>query len=248
MNRDILLINSLYQYYIKGKYSLYNINLKVKYGEIVGLIGLSGSGKTTLLRCIKGLIDYEKGEIILNIKNNHGNSIKRYSQLDNPRIGMIFQKSNLIYNKSVKWNTLIGRISMCSKLNSYSGFFIKKDKMVALECIKQVGLNGYGNRLLRTLSGGQIQRVGIARTLAQEPILLLGDEITANLDFVTAKKVIELIRKISQKKTLTVILAIHNIDLARQFCNSIIGLKNGEIIYNGSPKNLSDKIVYSIFS
>jgi phosphonate transport system ATP-binding protein len=245
MDQKILEIKELTHRYGTGAPVLQGLNLSVNAGEIVGLIGLSGAGKSTLLRCINGLITPTGGSLTV-----FGQNIPKLSEakrrLVRRRIGMIFQEFNLVDRLSVMKNVLVGRLGYSNTLLSCLQMFSRHDLDLARECIAQVGLNDYEDVIVRNLSGGQKQRVAIARAMAQGAEIILGDEATANLDVKTTESIMGLLQELAHRNKTTMVLSMHNLEVARRYCPRIVGLKNGILTFDAPAASLSDSAVTEI--
>ena len=217
-----------------------NISFEVEKGEIVAIIGPSGAGKTTLMRCIASLDEPDEGKIFFNGNDEIKNGKKR-------KIGMVFQEFNLIPRLTVLMNVLVGRLGYTNKLMSLLGIFSDKDVEIALESIKKVGLQHKINEKVSKISGGEKQRVGIARALTQEPEVILADEPVSNLDPRTGEKILNDFVRICREKDLIVIMNLHQIDYAKNFADRIIGLNRGKIVFEGTPSQLTEKVVRRIY-
>ena len=217
-----------------------NISFEVERGEIVAIIGPSGAGKTTLMRCIASLDEPDEGKIFFNGNGEIKNGKKR-------KIGMVFQEFNLIPRLTVLMNVLVGRLGYTNKLMSLLGIFSDKDVEIALESIKKVGLQHKINEKVSKISGGEKQRVGIARALTQEPEVILADEPVSNLDPKTGEKILNDFVRICREKDLVVIMNLHQIDYAKNFADRIIGLNRGKIVFEGTPPQLTEKVVRRIY-
>lgn len=232
--------------YPNGTIGLKNINLQIEDGEFVVIVGLSGAGKSTLLRSINRLIEISEGEISI-----HGESITKAKGNELYRIrrdiGMIFQNFNLVKRSSVMRNVLSGRVGYHSTLRMILGFFPKQDKELAIEALKRVNLVEKAYVRADQLSGGQQQRVSIARALAQEAKIVLADEPVASLDPLTTKQVMEDLLRINQELNITMIVNLHSIDLAREYATRIIGLKDGEVVFDGPVIEATNDIFTSIY-
>ena len=163
------------------------------------------------------------------------------------KIGMIFQEFNLIPTLSVLKNVLLGRLAYQRFWQQPFFSFSRRDNELALLAIKKVGISGLERKAVRELSGGQKQRVGIARALVQEPLLLLGDEPVSNLDPVTAERVLAHLVALCKEEKLALLLSLHAVELAKKYCDRIIGLREGRIVFEGKSVDLDDQIVASIF-
>ena len=242
---DVIAIDNLTHSYKPGVPVLQGVNLHVRQGEIVGLIGLSGAGKSTLLRCINGLVRQTGGtcgvlgasvETLTEAQTRH---LRR-------RIGMIFQEFNLMERLTVQKNVLIGRLGYTPTLPSCLHRFAAADVALARECLAQVGLEGLEQRRVRDLSGGQKQRVAIARTMAQGAEIVLADEATANLDVLTKDDIMELLQGLARARNVTLVLSMHDLPLAKRYCTRIVGLKQGRITFDAAPDALSDAAIADV--
>lgn len=228
--------------YSNGMRALKNVNFSLHGDEFVTMIGSSGAGKSTFLRCLNRLITPSEGTIQLygnDITYIGGSRLKQVRQ----RVGMIFQQFNLMPRLSAIDNVLAGRLrfnrSPLRHCLSILRLFPKSEREIAFECLKVVGVEHLAFQRADTLSGGQQQRVAIARTLAQEPTVFLADEPIASLDPYSAEKVMEILLEINQTKNIPVIVSVHNINFALSYGKRIIGLANGEIVLDGSGKDLT---------
>jgi phosphonate transport system ATP-binding protein len=242
---DVIAIDDLNHAYRPGALVLRGVNLHVAAGEVVGMIGLSGAGKSTLLRCINGLVTQSSGtcRVFDQEVKALGEGGKR---LLRRRIGMIFQEFNLVDRLSVLKNVLIGRLAYTPTIPSCFHHFSSDDLTLARNCIAQVGLAGLEHRRARDLSGGQKQRVAIARAMAQEAEIILADEATANLDVLTKGDIMDLLQDISAGGKVTIVLSMHDLDLARKYCTRILGLKQGAITFDSTPDALDSVAVADV--
>lgn len=240
MSANILSIRNLVKTYPNGTKALKGISFDVKKGEFLVIIGLSGSGKSTLLRCINRLNDPTSGEI-----NFHNENIAKVEgrQKKNLRtkIAMIFQHFNLIPRHSVLSNVLMGRLGSIGAFSSIFGFFTKNDSDMALKYLDLVGIKEKARMRADQLSGGQQQRVAIARALTQNPEVLLADEPVASLDPATCHIVMDYLKKVNQELGITIICNLHFLSLVRQYATRVIALKGGEIVFEGSPTEISQE-------
>jgi len=241
----ILEVSNLAKQYDNGIKALNGISFKVKKGEFLVIIGLSGSGKSTLLRCINKLCESTSGEIIFNGENVSASNKKdiRYIRT---KIGMIFQHFNLI-PASVITNVLTGSLAKSSILDGLLYKFDKSRREEAMRYIELVGLAGRHNSRADKLSGGQQQRVAIARSLMQHPLLLLADEPVASLDPSTSHSVMKYLEKINREMGVTVICNLHFLSLVRQYATRVIALKEGQVIFEGNPDEISDSWFKKIY-
>lgn len=238
--QPILQIRNLVKTYPNGTQALKGVNLEVKKGEFLVIIGLSGSGKSTLLRCINRLHDPTSGEILFNgrdvAKIREGAEIRDLRK----NIAMIFQHFNLIPRHTVLSNVLMGRLGFTATLKSLFGLFTQKDKEDATKYLSLVGIAEKAKMRADNLSGGQQQRVAIARALTQNPQVLLADEPVASLDPATCHTVMDYLKKVNQELGITVIANLHFLSLVRQYATRVIALKSGQIVYEGDPKNIDE--------
>jgi len=232
--------------YPNGFKALKNINLQINDGEFVIIIGPSGAGKSTLIRTINGFVKISEGELIVNGKNIKNLNEKELRILRR-EIGMIFQNFNLVKRISVLRNVLIGRLGYISTIKSIFNLFSKEDIELAFENLRRVGIEDKAYVRADQLSGGQQQRVAIARALTQKPKIILADEPVASLDPPTAKVVMDYLKQFNKELGITTIINLHDIDLVMEYGKRVIGLRNGEIIYDGKVENINDKVLKEIY-
>lgn len=225
-----------------------NINLQIADEEIIALIGVSGAGKSTLLNCINRLIEpttgkiFIDGEDILSCSEKHAQIIRR-------KIGMVFQNYNLLRRSLVINNVLLGRLGFLPSVRSFMGRngYFKEDIQFAKICLRKVGIEELLYRQISDISGGQRQRVSIARTLCQQPSIILADEPVSSLDPTREKEIMNLLIEIHKREKITMIISLHNINIAKKYANRIIGLTKGEVVFDGKPEELSEEIILEIF-
>lgn len=237
--QNIIEIKNLVKTYPNGVTALKGIDLKVKKGEFLVIIGLSGSGKSTLLRCLNRLHDPTSGEIYFKgqeVSKIQGAEIRKLRQ----RIGMIFQHFNLIPRQTVLENVLMGALGKMGSWKSIFGLFTEADHQKANDALKLVGISEKAHMRADNLSGGQQQRVAIARALTQNPDVLLADEPVASLDPATCHVVMDHLKKVNEELGITVIANLHFLSLVRQYATRVVALKAGEIVYEGSPTDITD--------
>lgn len=243
---NFLSIINLTKTYPNGTRALKEVSFQVKQGEFLVVIGLSGSGKSTLLKCISRLQDPTSGSIKLNnqeISKFKGPQVRKVRK----KIAMIFQQFNLIPRHSVLSNVLMGRLASTSTFRSILGLFSKEDKAQALKYLDLVGIGDKAYIRADQLSGGQQQRVAIARALMQQPDILLADEPVASLDPATSHTVMDYLKKVNQELGITVICNLHFLSLVRQYGTRVIALKDGEIVYEGSPQDITSNMFEKIY-
>lgn len=232
--------------YPNGTRGLNNINLTIGEGELVVIVGLSGAGKSTLLRSINRLNDISEGNIMINgqsITNASGAGLRHIRR----GIGMIFQNFNLVKRSTVLRNVLSGRVGHHSTLRTMLGMFPAEDTQLAMDALERVNIRDKAYSRADQLSGGQQQRVSIARALAQEPQIILADEPVASLDPLTTRQVMDDLRRINRDLKITTIINLHFIDLAREYATRIIGLRAGEIVFDGTPEEATDEAFAHIY-
>jgi len=233
--------------YNKKELAVDNISLDINQGDFVGIIGSSGSGKSSLLKTINLLVKPIKGKVY--IDNVEITQLKK-TQLRNMRreIGFVFQDYNLIDRSSVLDNVLIGRLGYKSSLKSIFGIFSDEDYIKAARALEQVGLEEKIFQRAYQLSGGQKQRVAIAKTLCQNPKIILADEPVSSLDVATSQIIMDYFKKINEKKNITILINLHDVNLAKKYCHRIIALKKGKIIFDGKAGVLNEEILKGIYT
>ena len=232
--------------YPNGFEALKNVNLTIEQGEFVAIIGLSGAGKSTLIRTINRMHDITDGTLTVDgtdVMSLRGKSLRAFRR----RIGMIFQSFNLITRATVIKNVLTAFVPDIPWWRATLGIFNKQEKMQALEALDKVGILDKAFVRADQLSGGQQQRVALARTLAQNPQIILADEPVASLDPVTAKQVMDDFRRINQDMKISVLINIHHVELALQYATRVIGIRAGEIVYDGPADKVDQAVLDSIY-
>lgn len=247
MSENILSVKNLVKTYPNGVQALKGVSFDVKKGEFLVVIGLSGSGKSTLLRCLNRLHDPSSGEI--NFDGMDVAKITATAEIRSlrRRIGMIFQHFNLIPRHTVISNVLMGSLGRLGTFKSIFGFFTQEDKNKATNFLKLVGISEKAKIRADQLSGGQQQRVAIARALTQGPTVLLADEPVASLDPATCHTVMDYLRKVNQELGITIICNLHFLSLVRQYATRVIALKDGNLVFQGSPNEITDEWFKKIY-
>lgn len=236
-------VSKIYPNGVKG---LDNINLKIDQGEFVAIIGLSGAGKSTLIRTINSMIDITSGKLTVNgkeVNNLKGKELRKFRR----KIGMIFQSFNLVTRTSVIKNVLTAKVPDIPFVRSAFSIFTKDEKLQALEALDKVGIVEKAFIRADQLSGGQQQRVALARTLAQNPEIILADEPVAALDPITARRVMEDFRKINKEMNISILINIHHVELALNYADRIIGIRDGKIVYDGKAEDVTEEILDDIY-
>ncbi|WP_274310307.1 phosphonate ABC transporter ATP-binding protein [Solibacillus daqui] len=242
----VLKLTNLVKSYDRQSTVLDGINLELQEGEFVSIIGKSGAGKSTLLRCINRMIEPSSGTIIFN-NTSLTKLNKRDLRKERTKIGMIFQHYNLVSRLTVFENVLHGRFGYKSTLKGVLGIYSEEEKLLALQILDKLGMKEHIYKRCDQLSGGQKQRVGIARALVQEPTLLLCDEPIASLDPNASKVIMDHLKEISQSMGITVLVNLHQVDVAMRYSDRIIGLSKGEKVFDGKPKNLTQHNIKDIY-
>jgi len=232
--------------YPNGVKGLRDINLEIQDGEFIGIIGMSGAGKSTFIRTINRLNSITDGTLTVDdveISGLKGKALRQYRR----KVGMIFQSYNLVPRISVIKNVLSSLVPDMPLGRVILGIFSKEDKLKALEALDRVSM--LDKAFIRTdhLSGGQQQRVSLARTLAQNPSVLLADEPVAALDPVTAHEVMDDFKRINEELGQTVLINIHHVDLALEYSKRIIGIRSGEVVYDGPADEITQDILDFIY-
>jgi len=234
----MLEIRNLTKIYEDGTLALDNVSFTVPDGEFLIVIGLSGSGKSTLLRCINRLINPTAGSIIWNgvdLAILEGEELRKARR----KIGMVFQHFNLVDRSSVLTNILTGRLGYARTWPTMLHQFSKADREKAWQVLERMDIEDQA-KPARELSGGQQQRVGISRALMQDPELMLADEPVASLDPVLAHSILQHLEKLNIEDKLTIICSLHYLDLVQRYSTSVIGLREGKLVYQGTKDDIQN--------
>ncbi|MCL1793080.1 MAG: ATP-binding cassette domain-containing protein [Oscillospiraceae bacterium] len=264
----ILVFDNVSKSYNNITKALTDVSFSVEEGEFVSIIGPSGSGKSTILRCINRLVDATQGSITFDghLVTPYGKSLKT-SVLEGSRsvhssqtktskkqlrqirkkIGMIFQHYNLVERLSVIENVLHGRLGHKSTISGVIGYYSEEEKETAFQILDKLGLAEQAYKRCDELSGGQKQRVGIARSIMQEPRLILCDEPIASLDPSSSKVIMDHLKNINETMKITCIFNLHQVDVAIKYSKRIIGVTMGHIVYDGPPELLTKSKIYEIY-
>jgi phosphonate transport system ATP-binding protein len=242
----MLEIKDLVKTYPNGFKALHGISFTVDEPQVVAVIGSSGAGKSTLIRCINRLISPSDGSIRL--KDIELTTLNRRNlRHARRRMGMIFQEYNLIERLTVMENVLSGRLGYVSFWQAFRRNYPPEDVSAAYKLIERVGLEGRHNARADALSGGQRQRVGIARALMQAPDLLLVDEPTASLDPKTSRQIMRLISELAHERGTPALVNIHDVGLAQDFSDRVIGLSDGIVVFDGPASGLDADVLTAIY-
>ena len=229
-----------------AKTAVDSVTLDIPSGQMVGVIGRSGAGKSTLLRMINRLADPTSGTISFNgrlVSNLRGADLRGWQR----DCAMIFQQFNLVPRLDVLTNVLLGRLNHRSTITSILNMFTREERIMAIAALERLGIEQAALQPAGTLSGGQQQRVAIGRALMQQPKVLLADEPIASLDPLNAKIVMDALRDINEREGITVVCNLHTLDTARGYCQRIIGMAAGQVVFDGTPDQLTRDAVSAIY-
>jgi phosphonate transport system ATP-binding protein len=232
--------------YAGGVVAMKDLDLEIDDGEFVVIVGLSGAGKSTLIRAVNGLVPLTGGRLEVN-----GRTVNELSRSElrtlRSEIGMIFQGFNLVDRTTVLNNVLMGRLHEVSTVRTLLGRYPAADVEIAARALDRVEILDRAYARATELSGGQRQRVGIARALAQEPSVILADEPVASLDPPTSHVVMRYLQQISRDLEITTVVNLHFLDLATAYADRIIGLRNGELVFDGPGADCDEQVFESIY-
>ena len=233
--------------YKNGVHALDHVNLTIQDAEFVAIIGLFGAGKSTLIRTINRMLDISEGKLTvdgIDVTKLKGKSLRKFRR---NKVGMIFQSFNLVTRTTVIKNVLTSIVPDIPFFRSLFGIYTKQEKLHALEALDKVGIVDKAFIRADQLSGGQQQRVALARTLAQNPEIILADEPVAALDPVTAKRVMEDFKRINKDMNISILLNIHHVELALEYADRILGIRDGEIVYDGPSSEVTPEVLDLIY-
>ena len=233
--------------YANGTVGLDDVTLTIQDGEFVAIIGRSGAGKSTLLRTVNRMHQITSGKLTVNgtdVSTLSGKRLRKFRR----GIGMVFQSFNLVTRTSVIKNVLSACVPDMPFWRVLLGAFRKEDKIKALESLEKVGILDKAYVRADQLSGGQQQRVALARTLTQDPQIILADEPVAALDPVTARQVMQDFVHINQEMGISILLNIHHVELALEYADRIIGIRSGRIVYDGPSANVDQAVLDAIYA
>ena len=233
--------------YPNGTKGLQHVNLQIEQGEFVAIIGLSGAGKSTLIRTINRMIDITGGQLIVDntdVMTLKGKSLRKFRR----KIGMIFQSFNLITRATVIKNVLTSYVPDMPWYKVLFGVYSKEQKMKALEALDKVGILDKAYTRCDELSGGQQQRVALARTLCATPTIILADEPVASLDPIMADEVMNDFSRVNKEMNISILLNIHHVDLALKYADRVIGVRAGEIVYDGPVKDVTKEVLNEVYN
>ena len=223
-----------------------DVSLQFRPGGFVGIIGRSGAGKSTLLRLINRLIDPTAGRVSFDgtdVTRLRGAELRAWRA----RAAMIFQQFNLVGRLDVLTNVLMGRLAAVPTWRALAGQWTDDDKAIALSALEQFDVAAFAAQRADQLSGGQQQRVAIARALVQEPQIILADEPVASLDPRNTAVVMDALLRINRHFGITVICNLHSLDLARRYCDRLVGIAAGRVVFDGAPAQLTDQVARELY-
>jgi phosphonate transport system ATP-binding protein len=228
------------------KLAVDSVTLDIPQGQMVGIIGRSGAGKSTLLRMINRLQEPTSGSIHfggVEVSSLRGEALRNWQR----DCAMIFQQFNLVPRLDVLTNVMLGRLNHRPTMLSLLSIFSREERIHAIAALERLGIEQTALQLAGTLSGGQQQRVAIARALMQKPKMVLADEPIASLDPLNAKIVMDALRDINEREGITVITNLHTLDTARSYCERIVGMAGGRVVFDGKPGDLDASAVKEIY-
>jgi phosphonate transport system ATP-binding protein len=249
---DIALrVHKLNKHFANGKHALNDVNLTVNKGEMVALIGASGSGKSTLLRHMAGLIAADgQSDSLIEIDGDcvqKGGQIQRDIRRVRAKIGFVFQQFNLVDRLPVMVNVLVGLLHRMPLWRSLFRVFNTQERAQALDALQRVGIAECHAQRASTLSGGQQQRAAIARALVQGAKVVLADEPIASLDPESSRKVMEILTRINREDRCTVVVSLHQVDMALKYCPRVIALHEGRVVFDGASSLLTPALLRSLY-
>jgi phosphonate transport system ATP-binding protein len=228
------------------KVAVDGVSLRFRPGEFVGILGRSGAGKSTLLRTINRLTDPTSGSIAydgLEITELRGEALRRWRR----RCAMVFQQFNLCPRLDVVTNVLVGVVAERPLATSLFKYFSPEDRARAIMELEALDMATVALQRAETLSGGQQQRVAIARAMMQEPDVLLADEPVASLDPVNSEAVMEALHKVCRSRNIPVIVNLHSLDIARRYCDRVVAMSHGRVVFDDVPQRLTNDALVQIY-
>jgi phosphonate transport system ATP-binding protein len=247
---DAIRIERLTKTFRNGRKALDSVDLRVQEGEMVALIGASGSGKSTLLRHIAGFTASDPAPshvTLLGRPIQQNGKIVREVRSIRRDVAFVFQQFNLVGRLSVMTNVLIGALSRVSLWRRLSGHFPHRERSLALDSLDAMGIGEHAYERASTLSGGQQQRAALARALVQRARIVLADEPIASLDPESARRVMELMQSLNREHKLTVIVSLHQIDVAMKYCARTVALRDGRVVFDGASEKLTPAVLLDLY-
>lgn len=247
MSQTLIEVSSLAMRYPTGRMALTDTSLALNAGELVVILGANGCGKSTLLRCVAGMLKPTAGKVQV--------AGKPMSQLTGQALaearmalGMVFQHANLVKRRSVIANVMAGTLGRHRGWTTALGFLPQSERGFAQRCLEEVGLGSFADQRAGTLSGGQAQRVSVARALAQRPLAVLADEPVASLDPEASEELMSLLRRLAHEDGLGVLCVLHQPDLARRYADRILGMKGGRVQFDQKPADVQETEVSALYT
>ena len=232
----------------RSQRALDGVSLQVARGEMVALLGPSGSGKSTLLRHLSGLEIGDVGHVsVLGRPVQTDGSVAPDVRRIRRRVGFVFQQYNLVSRSTLLRNVLVGMLGRLPKLRTYFGLFRSSEKQSAMAALARVGMADFAGQRASHLSGGQQQRGAIARALVQGAEVILADEPVASLDPRSAEQVMQILKEINERDGITVVVSLHQVEYASRFCQRIVGLRDGRIVYDGLAQDLTPQLLHDLY-
>jgi phosphonate transport system ATP-binding protein len=247
---DAIRIERLSKTFRNGRKALDSVDLRVQEGEMVALIGASGSGKSTLLRHIAGFTASDPAPshiTLLGRPIQQNGKIVREVRSIRRDVAFVFQQFNLVGRLSVLTNVLIGALSRVSLWRRLTGHFPREERSLALDSLTSMGIGEHANERASNLSGGQQQRAALARALVQRARIVLADEPIASLDPESARRVMELMQSLNREHKLTVIVSLHQIDIAMKYCARTVALRDGRVVFDGASERLTPAVLHELY-
>ena len=246
-----LRITGLNKHFGNGRHALRDLNLEIAPGEMVALLGASGSGKSTLLRHVAGLVAADEGSVSRIEINGRcvqaGGRIQRDIRGIRSQVGFVFQQFNLVDRLPVLVNVLVGRLHRMPWWRGWVRWFNAQERALALEALSRVGIVDCHAQRASTLSGGQQQRAAIARTLVQGAKVVLADEPIASLDPESSRKVMDILSRINREDGSTVVVSLHQVDMALRYCPRVVALHQGQVVYDGPSAALTPSLLRELY-
>ena len=242
----LLSVRNLVKHYGPVK-AVDGVSFDVNNNEIISIIGRSGAGKSTVMRCINRLVHSTGGQIIFDGAEVANRMNAKGLRETRSKIGFIFQHFNLVYRLTVFQNALHGKLGSLTTIDGIFGRYTEEDKRKAHAILQSLGLEEQVYKRAGELSGGQKQRVGIARALMQEPRLLMCDEPIASLDPVTSRTIMELIVEQARERNIACLINLHQVDIALAYSTRILGMRDGKIVFDGPPEELTQAMIDNIY-
>ncbi|MBE7638642.1 phosphonate ABC transporter ATP-binding protein [Sneathiella sp. P13V-1] len=243
-------VENLSKTFAEGKKALNGVSFNIQEGEMVALIGASGSGKSTLLRHVAGLIkgDRDGGKVtVLDSTMQENGRIAGSARRIRSQVGVVFQQFNLVTRLSVLTNVLMGLLGKVPTWRGTLGLFYKDEKLKAMAALDRMGIAEHAGKRASNLSGGQQQRAAIARALTQGAKLVLADEPIASLDPASSRKVMKSLQRINQEDGISVVLSLHQVDYATEFCPRTIAMRDGRVVFDGPSTQLTPAFLQELY-